>query len=80
MRSLWQSRFMDRRPYGQWEQDPDASHRAALEQARTLLREHEPPRLDPALDAELARMVEAHGRAQAAGGGQEAGAPPAGVA
>ncbi len=67
MRDLWQPRFLDRRPYGQWEQDPDAPHRAALERARTLLREHEPPRLDPALDAELVRMVEAHGQEHAAG-------------
>jgi trimethylamine---corrinoid protein Co-methyltransferase len=67
MRNLWQPRYLDRRPYGQWEADPDALHRAALERARTLLRDHEPPRLDPTLDAELARMVEAHGRAHTAG-------------
>lgn len=66
MRELWQARFMDRRPYGQWEADPDAMHHAALERARTLLRDHEPPRLDPALEAELARMIGAHaGRAPA---------------
>jgi trimethylamine--corrinoid protein Co-methyltransferase len=65
MRDLWQPRFLDRRPYGQWEADPDAPHRAALERARTLLRDHEPPRLDPALDAELVRMVEAHGQRHA---------------
>ena len=86
MRSLWQTRFMDRRPYGQWEEDPDAPHRAALERARTLLREHEPPRLDPALDAELAALVDAHearARDGAAAGapGTEAGASgaPAGA-
>jgi trimethylamine--corrinoid protein Co-methyltransferase len=61
MRELWQGRYMDRRPYGQWEEDPEAPHRAALERARTLLRDHEPPRLDPALEAELGRMIAAHG-------------------
>jgi trimethylamine--corrinoid protein Co-methyltransferase len=86
MRSLWQTRFMDRRPYGQWEEDPDALHRAALDRARTLLREHEPPRLDPELDKELAGLVDAHeARARAAAGagasGVEAGASgaPAGA-
>jgi len=51
---------MDRRPYGQWEEDPDAMHRAALERARTLLRDHRPPRLDPKLEIELARILAAH--------------------
>jgi trimethylamine--corrinoid protein Co-methyltransferase len=60
MRGLWQSRFLDRRPYGAWEADPEKYHREALERARTLLREHEPVRLDPALDAELSRLIADH--------------------
>lgn len=62
MRGLWQARYLDRRPYGQWEEDPDALHRAALERARTLLRDHHPVPLDPALDAELTRIIAAHAR------------------
>jgi trimethylamine--corrinoid protein Co-methyltransferase len=60
MRELWQARYLDRRPYSQWEADPDRPHREALERARTLLREHRPEPLDPALDAELSRIVRAH--------------------
>jgi trimethylamine--corrinoid protein Co-methyltransferase len=60
MRDLWQARYLDRRPYSQWEADPDKPHHDALEHARTLLRDHQPERLDPALDAELVRMVATH--------------------
>jgi trimethylamine--corrinoid protein Co-methyltransferase len=72
MRGLWQAKYLDRRPYGQWAADPDKPHREALERARTLLRAHEPVPLDPALDRELTRIVEAHARGAAAA--------PAGVA
>lgn len=70
MRGLWQSRYLDRRPYGAWEGDPDRYHREALERARSLLRDHHAAPLDPALDAELTRLVAAHA---------EAAARPAGV-
>jgi trimethylamine---corrinoid protein Co-methyltransferase len=60
MRGLWQPKYLDRRPYGAWEADPDRYHREALEKARTLLTEHRPEPLDPALDAELSGMVAAH--------------------
>jgi trimethylamine--corrinoid protein Co-methyltransferase len=63
MRRLWQARHLDRRPYSQWEADPDRMHRDALERARTLLRDHQPVPLDPALDAELASIIAAHARA-----------------
>jgi trimethylamine--corrinoid protein Co-methyltransferase len=72
MRGLWQSRFLDRRPYGVWEADPDRYHREALQRARTLLKDHEPVRLDPALDAELARLIADHAARH--------GSAPAGVA
>jgi trimethylamine---corrinoid protein Co-methyltransferase len=63
MRGLWQPKYLDRRPYGAWEADPDKPHRDALERARTLLRDHRPDPLDPALDAELRRLVDAHAAA-----------------
>ncbi len=72
MRGLWQARYLDRRPWSQWEADPDKPHRDALERARTLLRDHRPEPLDPALDAELTRIIAGHGeragRAAAQGG------------
>jgi trimethylamine:corrinoid methyltransferase-like protein len=60
MRGLWQTKYLDRRPYGQWAADPDKPHREALERARTLLRDHRPVPLEPALDAELDRLIAAH--------------------
>jgi trimethylamine---corrinoid protein Co-methyltransferase len=67
MKGLWKATYLDRRTYGQWQDDPDKPHRDALERARTLLRDHRPVPLDPALDAELARMVAAHRSAALAG-------------
>jgi trimethylamine--corrinoid protein Co-methyltransferase len=61
MRDLWQARYLDRRPYSQWEADPDKPHRDALEFARALLRDHRPEPIDPALDAELTRILASHG-------------------
>jgi trimethylamine---corrinoid protein Co-methyltransferase len=60
MRGLWQSKYLDRRPYGAWAADPDRYHREALERARILLREHVPEALDPAVDAELRGLIAAH--------------------
>jgi trimethylamine--corrinoid protein Co-methyltransferase len=62
MRELWQPKYLDRRPWSQYEADPDKPHREALERARTLLRDHRPEPLDPALDRELTRIVGAHAR------------------
>lgn len=69
MRGMWKARYLDRRPYGAWEADPDKYHREALERARTLLREHRPEPLDPAQDAELDRLIAAHRAAAATGAG-----------
>ena len=63
MKGLWKASYLDRRPYGQWEADPDKPHRDALERARTLLRDHRPEPLDPAVDAELERLMAAHAAA-----------------
>jgi trimethylamine--corrinoid protein Co-methyltransferase len=68
MKGLWKASYMDRRPYGQWEADPEKPHRDALERARTLLLDHRPEPLDPALDAELAGLVAARGASFAAVG------------
>lgn len=77
MRELWQPRYLDRRPWSAWAADPDRPHREALERARGLLRDHRPEPLDPALDAELARMIDAHARHAGEPGGQVlAGAVP----
>jgi trimethylamine--corrinoid protein Co-methyltransferase len=59
MRELWQSRYMDRRPYSQWKSDPGTVRGLALHRAQELLRDHHPEPLDPAIDAELARIIRA---------------------
>jgi trimethylamine--corrinoid protein Co-methyltransferase len=63
MKGLWKSTYMDRRTYGQWLDDPDKFHTAALEKARSLLKTHQPEPLDPALDRELVSLVEGHRKA-----------------
>ncbi len=80
MRGLWQARYLDRRPYSQWEADPDKPHRDALERARSLLRNHRPEPIDPALDAELDRMIAAHGERSAAPHGERSAATGSGPA
>lgn len=60
MKGLWKPTYLDRRTFGQWRDDPDKFHREALEKARRLIREHRPEPLDPALDAELVGIIEAH--------------------
>ena len=67
MRDLWQSRFMDRRMYGIWEQAEDRATDWALERARTILRTHEPDPLDAGVSAELDRIVARVERDAAAG-------------
>jgi trimethylamine--corrinoid protein Co-methyltransferase len=57
MRELWQSRYLDRRPFSVWADDPDRRQRTARERAREILATHVPEPLDPALDAELSRIV-----------------------
>jgi trimethylamine--corrinoid protein Co-methyltransferase len=57
MRELWQPRYMDRRTYSAWSDDPGWARRAARERAVDLLRTHEPEPLDPSVDAELDRII-----------------------
>jgi trimethylamine--corrinoid protein Co-methyltransferase len=58
MRDLFLPRFMDRRPYNEWEARQDNAPDWALARARTLLAEHQPAALDPKLDAELGRLID----------------------
>jgi trimethylamine--corrinoid protein Co-methyltransferase len=63
MKGLWKATYLDRRTYGQWLDDPDKFHNAALEKARSLLKNHQPEPLDPALDRELVSLIEGHRKA-----------------
>jgi trimethylamine--corrinoid protein Co-methyltransferase len=63
MKGLWKATYMDRRTYGQWLDDPDKYHRQALETARSLIKDHRPEPLDPAVDRELAGLIERHRKA-----------------
>jgi len=57
MRELWQGRYMDRRTLDRWAADPGAVRGLALHRAQDLLRDHHPEPLDPAVDAELVRII-----------------------
>jgi len=54
---LWQPRFIDRRPYSNWEADHKGSREWANEKARWILQNHQPVPLDPKLSAELRRII-----------------------
>jgi trimethylamine--corrinoid protein Co-methyltransferase len=57
MRELWRPRFMDRRPMGVVEEEGGGPRAWANAKARDLLATHQPEPLEPALAAELARIV-----------------------
>ncbi len=59
MRELWVNSLMDRRPYSEWEKKKDGARTWALERARKILETHRPPPLDPKLEAELQRIIDA---------------------
>jgi trimethylamine--corrinoid protein Co-methyltransferase len=59
MRQLWVSSLMDRRPYSEWEKKKDGARRWALARARRILETHRPAPLDPKLEAELQRVIQA---------------------
>ena len=63
MKGLWKATYLDRRTYGQWHDDPDKYHRDALERARSLIKNHRPEPLDPAVDRELVGLIERHRQA-----------------
>jgi trimethylamine--corrinoid protein Co-methyltransferase len=57
MRELWLPKYMDRRPYNEWEEKGDNARDWANAEARRILETHQPEPLEPALSAELARMI-----------------------
>ena len=58
MRELWLPTLMDRRPYGQWQERRDGPREWAREKAQSILLEHHPAPLDPALSDELQRLIQ----------------------
>ncbi|MDO9129769.1 MAG: trimethylamine methyltransferase family protein [Anaerolineales bacterium] len=57
MRDIFLPRFMDRRPYNEWEAKKDDARDWALTEAREILATHQPDPLDPKLSAELAKII-----------------------
>lgn len=57
MRELYLPRYMDRRPYNQWEEQKDGAADWALANARQILATHQPDPLDSRLSTELSRMI-----------------------
>lgn len=57
MREIFVPRFMDRRPYNEWEAKRDDGRDWALARARDILATHKPDPLDPKLSAELGRII-----------------------
>jgi trimethylamine---corrinoid protein Co-methyltransferase len=57
MRELFMPEFMDRRPYGQWEEKKDDAQDWAVNKARKILKEHQPDPLDPKISEEMAKII-----------------------
>ncbi len=57
VRGLWLNSFLDRRPYGVWEEKKDGAPDWALEKARRILADHQPVPLEPRLEIELGRII-----------------------
>jgi trimethylamine--corrinoid protein Co-methyltransferase len=57
MRSHWVPQFMDRRPYEAWLEKKDGARDWARAKAQEILATHQPEPLDPALSAELGRVI-----------------------
>jgi trimethylamine--corrinoid protein Co-methyltransferase len=57
MREIFVPQYMDRRPYNVWEEKHDDGRDWALERARKIYSSHQPETLDPALSAELKRII-----------------------
>jgi trimethylamine--corrinoid protein Co-methyltransferase len=58
MREIFIPQFMDRRPYNVWEEKRDDGRDWALENARNILKTHQPEALDPAISVELKKIIE----------------------
>jgi trimethylamine--corrinoid protein Co-methyltransferase len=59
MRELFRPRYLDRRPMGAWEADPERARDRARARAKELLRDHRPDALESGLSAELDRIIAA---------------------
>ena len=57
MREVFLPRYMDRRPYNDWEEKGDNPPDWALARAREILATHEPQPLDVKLAAELEKII-----------------------
>jgi trimethylamine--corrinoid protein Co-methyltransferase len=57
MRDLFLPRYMDRRPYNEWEERGDNADDWALETSRDILSAHNPDELDPKISEEMARII-----------------------
>jgi trimethylamine--corrinoid protein Co-methyltransferase len=57
MRKRWLPDLMDRRPYNIWEERKDGARQWALQNAQTILRQHQPDPLDEALQFELMKII-----------------------
>jgi trimethylamine---corrinoid protein Co-methyltransferase len=57
MRELWSPRLIDRRPYDDWEKQQEGPRQAARKKAQEVLASHQPSLIEPALAAELDRMI-----------------------
>lgn len=57
MRDLFIPKFMDRRPYNEWEGKQDNPPDWALERARAILEKHEPMPLETAVSRELGEII-----------------------
>jgi trimethylamine--corrinoid protein Co-methyltransferase len=56
-RELWMPKFMDRRPYNEWEEKKDGARDWARAEAKRILSTHQPEPLDPKLSQELRRII-----------------------
>jgi trimethylamine--corrinoid protein Co-methyltransferase len=59
MREIFNPQYMDRRPYNEWEEKGDGAVDWATAKARQIMETHTPDPLDPAISAELARIIAA---------------------
>ena len=57
MRELFMPKFMDRRPYSEWETKKDDARDWALAKARKILKEHQPDPLDEKVSQEMERII-----------------------
>jgi trimethylamine--corrinoid protein Co-methyltransferase len=57
MRELFLPKFLDRRPYTQWEDKGDDARDWALEKARKILKDHQPDPLDEKISKEFERII-----------------------